>query len=245
MEPSFVSANLTAPNTLPAQNLPDHFQIMQQEIPEDVQQRIEAARLAKEQNDSILEKQKIQLGCDEMQRITDDIIVPTLLEAAKSVKAADKEVEVILLDCESPLDQKLYNLGAKCIVGPSDASSQFALVADPSTFDFAISQTAADGTITESALQFHEVTPFAIEKKIAAFIATELSDDIFKPSSDPTAGNDLTPPFRVQYDDNGNISDVAVTDTVEEALKMGATFAQMFKKEEAITILDSDGNILC
>lgn len=215
---------------------------MQQEIPEEIQQQIEAKRKAKEENEFILEKQKIQLGCDEMQRITDDIIVPSFLKAAKAIKKIEHQIEVVLMDCESPIDQKLYNVGARCSIGES---SKFMLIADPSAFDFTFTRINADESEDETILHFHEVIPQTIEGIIQSFLKVNLPEVAFTASSAPGENQTFTPPFRVQYDDKGSISDVASTDTVAEAIKMGATFAQMFKKEDAITIIDAKDNILC
>jgi len=220
---------------------------MQREISEDEKKATEAERIAQEQNDFILEKQKIQLGCDEMQRITDDIIVPSFLKAAKALKNHREQVEVVLMDCESPIDAELYNVGVRCTIGEleKEPESKFMLIADPSAFDFTFTLINQKEEEQEEILHFHEVIPSSVEKAIGRFLSENYPEVEFEADSESSVSEKPEPPFRVQYDDGNEVSDVASTDTVSEALKMAATFAIMFKTEEAITILDANDTIIC
>lgn len=202
-----------------------------------------------ENNDIILERQNLQLGCDEMQRITDDIIVPVFVKAAKALKRADHHVEVVLMDCESPIDGSLYNVGVRCRIGvDKESAHRISIIADPSQFDFTYEATDNLGITADShVFAYHEVIPYQLETRIESFLKKFFPDVEYAVNMDEIDRKTASykPPFRVQYDEEGVVSDVASTQTIAEAIKMGATFAHMFKSEDKITIIDENGDILC
>ena len=77
---------------------------MPQEISAEKKAAIEALKAAKEEDTQIWVRQNFILGCDEMERITDDILVPVLSNLALAVKNSGFPMEFILMDCESPMD---------------------------------------------------------------------------------------------------------------------------------------------
>lgn len=202
-----------------------------------------------DENDIILERQNLQLGCDEMQRITDDIIVPVFVRAAKALKRVNQHVEVVLMDCESPIDGTLYNVGVRCRIGQDKENAhRISIIADPSEFDFTFEATDPSGEVEiKQVFSYHEVIPYQLETRLEEFLKKHFPDTNYAAEIDEidrmTASYE--PPFRVQYDEEGNVSDVASTATIAEAIKMGSTFAHMFKSESKISIIDNKGSILC
>lgn len=200
-------------------------------------------------NDIILERQNLQLGCDEMQRITDDIIVPVFVKAAKALKRSDHHVEVVLMDCESPIDGTLYNVGVRCRIGVNKESAhRISIIADPSQFDFTFEALDNLGTTEiKHVFSYHEVIPYQLEIRLEEFFKKHFPEVSYTVEMDEIDRKTAAykPPFRVQYDEEGIVSDVASTQTIAEAIKMGSTFAHMFKKEDKITIVDENGVVLC
>ena len=200
----------------------------------------------KQRDAQIVMRQNFIVGCAEMERITDDIIVPVFSEFAKCALGCDIPMDVTLLDYQSPLDQILYNVGVRMDFQYDDKEVCISLIADPSDFSFSFEVHGLDEEVTE-ALPFHSVIPFELHSSLrdlskAYFSKIQYVSRMLEPDEFDTS---FVPPFRVQYDDNGNVSDVATSQTLNEAANMGSTFAKMFKKEEAITIIDSKDTIAC
>lgn len=203
----------------------------------------------KKSNELILEEQGFILGCDEMERITDDIIVPTIVRAAEAVHESGKKIDVVLMDCESPFDALLYNCGVRFTI--TDTNDSFSIIGDPSSFHFTLtlqgSTTEEDENETHEEVSFYELTPRWLTLKIAQFIEalTPKVDFDTSPKDYDLAFDRLTPPFIVRFDDGNSISDVAKTKTLHEAAKMGATFAEMFKDQNKVSIVDSRDTTIC
>jgi hypothetical protein len=219
---------------------------MQQEISAEKNSELEAIKAAKEEDADIWARQNFVLGCDEMERITDDIIVPVFSNLARAVKDSDFPMDIILMDCESPLDEKLYNVGVRLNFEYQDKSIEISIVADPSDFSFSLSVDGLADPIANK-FKFHEVVPLVIQKDLKILFEKHFAEVkySFSIGRSDAAFEKYIPPYRVQYDDNGNVSDVATTKTLLEAANMGSTFAKMFKKEDAITVVDANDTVIC
>ena len=219
---------------------------MQQEISAEKKSAIEAIKAAKEKDADIWARQNFILGCDEMERITDDIIVPVFSNLARAVKDSDFPMEIILMDCESPLDEKLYNVGVRLNFEYLNKSIEISIVADPSDFSFSLSVDGLADPIANE-FKFHEVVPLVIQKELKILFKKHFAEVkySFPIGRSDAAFEEYTPPYRIQYDDNGNVSDVATTKTLLEAANMGSTFSKMFKKEDAITVIDANDTVIC
>ncbi|WP_018970021.1 hypothetical protein [Rubritalea marina] len=200
----------------------------------------------KEIDAQIVLRQNFVVGCSEMERITDDIIIPVFSEFTKCALGCDIGMDVTLLDFESPLDFQLYNVGVRLDFEYEGKEISISLIADPSDFSYAFDVVGSDQEITE-VMPFHSVVPHELHAALqqlcdAHFPQIKYVSEMLVPDA---FSERFVPPFRVQYDDNGNVSDVATTQTLTEAANMGSTFAKMFKKEEAITIIDSRDTVAC
>ena len=219
---------------------------MQQEISAEKNSELEAIKAAKEDDADIWARQNFVLGCDEMERITDDIIVPVFSNLARAVKDSDFPMDIILMDCESPLDDKLYNVGVRLNFEYQGKSIEISIVADPSDFSFSLSVDGLGNPIATE-FKFHQVVPLVIQKELKTLFVKHFAEVkySFSIGRSDAAFEEYSPPYRVQYDDNGNVSDVATTKTLLEAASMGSTFAKMFKKEDAITVVDANDAVIC
>lgn len=220
-------------------------QAMPQELPSD--NTAAPQILSEQENTEVWERQNFLLGCVEMERITDDIIVPVFQKLTGAFRKVFPDADLILMDCESPLDEQLYNVGVRLSFQYGVAEVEISIVADPSDSTFLLSTDGVTSEPITHEFKYYEIIPRVLDKIFADQIDEHFSDVPFKPINN---ANDqqfatYTPPFRVQYDDNGTISDVATTKTLVEAANMGSTFAKMFRNEKAITILDSKNNVIC
>ena len=201
----------------------------------------------KQEDERIWEKQNFMLGCFEMERITDDILVPIFQRFGKSLNTKGIAIDIVLMDCESPIDGELYNVGVRLSFTHKEKDYELSMVADPSDFSFTLQLEGVDDEPLTAEYQFHEAIPRLIESEIKKQTEKHfpfLDYSTPQETSDQNFEN-FEPPFRVQYDDHGNVSDVATTQTLAEAAKMGGTFAKMFKTEEAITIIDANDQLVC
>ncbi|MFC5050507.1 hypothetical protein ACFPK9_07770 [Rubritalea spongiae] len=182
-----------------------------------------------------------------MERITDDILVPVFMRLANAVKASDIPVDIVLMDCESPLDNELYNVGVRLTFSHKQQDCEISIVADPSDLTFTLQLEGISPSPQSNTFQYHETIPRTIENEIQKHLAEHLPsiDYQTKIEKSDQAFEKFVAPFRVQYNDQGTISDVATTQTLLEAAHMGGTFAKMFKKEEAITIIDANDTVIC
>ena len=203
--------------------------------------------LTEEENTEVWERQNFLLGCVEMERITDDIIVPVFQKLTGAFRKVFPDADLILMDCESPLDEQLYNVGVRLSFQYGAADVEISIVADPSDFTFLLSTDGVTDEPITHEFKFYEIVPRELDKVFAAQIEEHFAEVPFTPihSSNDQQFDTFTAPFRVQYDDNGTISDVATTNTLIEAASMGSTFAKMFRNEKAITILDAKDNLIC
>lgn len=203
--------------------------------------------LSKEENDQIWETQNFLMGCLEMERITDEIVVPYFQMLARPFRAQYQEIELILMDCESPLDQQIYNLGVRLSFDLDGKFIALSIVADPSSSTFSFNIEGMTEEPVSQEFKFYEVIPRYLNRFATVEIAKLFPEIEYIPEikADDVDFESYRPPYRVQYDDHGNISDVATTQTIPEAASMGSTFAKMFNNEKGITILDSADNILC
>lgn len=217
---------------------------MSQSFPENVDS---PQKISEEENSQIWERQNFLFGCVEMERITDDIIVPVFQKLTGSFRKVLADADIILMDCESPLDEQLYNVGVRLSFTHEEAEIEISIVADPSDSTFLLSTDGITSEPITHEFKFYEITPRMLDKIFAAQIAEHFPEVPFTPitNSNDQEFEAYTAPFRVQYDDNGTVSDVATTKTLLEAANMGSTFAKMFRNEHAITVLDSQDNLIC
>ncbi|MFC4995748.1 hypothetical protein [Rubritalea tangerina] len=116
-------------------------------------------------------RQNFIIGCDEMARITDDIIVPVFTTLARAIRSSGFKMEVVLMDCESPLDGQLYNVGVRLTFLYQDNEVEISIIADPSDFSFTTDINAADYNFQKE-LAFHEVVP----RTLSLILETELKN---------------------------------------------------------------------
>lgn len=214
---------------------------------DDYKAEVDEKRRAKEINQAIIAKQKLLDGCLEMDRITREIISPTILHAATLVDQLEILMEVIELETESPLDLRIYALGMRFRFGDKKLPTKIAFEADPEAHTFRLQLRVLEADEVDEIIPFHAVTPPKVQSILKSVFTEALPDVAYEPTVledkfDPSA---FQAPFRVQMEDKGKTSDIATTDTLEEAIKMGSTFSSIYKKNNTLCILDAKDQVIC
>jgi len=189
----------------------------------------------------------LMVACDEMSRIVKDILVPEYLQVTHTVIKAGYLAEVVAYDSDHPVyPNEMVDLGVKFRCGEREEPCKFEYIGNPEEFCFDLTIRNPNGEITQLKLPFHTVIPRTIRKMIGAFLEEYFIDTKYVAKIDSFDQYDqgFEGPFRVQMEEDGTISDIATTDTMEEAYKMGATFSSMFKGKP-LTIVDKDGSTVC
>jgi len=220
---------------------------MEQISPEDALAELEAKKAAAEYDKAVRERMAMAVACDEMTRIVNDILVPEFLNVTHAMRKVGYRAEVVAFDAESPVYLgEMCDIGVKFRCGDRDEPCKFEWIADPAEFVFNLTIRDPLGDTHHHEIPFHAVIPRTIRKMIGDFLDQHFIESGYSP-----AFNDFDQfeegfegPFRIQMEEDGEVSDIATTDTIEEAIKMGATFSSMFKGK-ALTIVDKEGLTVC
>jgi len=212
----------------------------------DYKAEVDEKRKAKERNKAVLDRQKLRDGCLEMDRITRDILSPEILSAATLVRALNIPLEVIELETESPLDQQIYLLGMRLRFGDKTLPTKIAFEANPETHIFHLYLRVPEKEEVEELIPFHKVIPQLVHKTLKQIFDTTLPSLPYQPKliEDKFSAMSFKAPFRIQMQEHGKTSEIASTDTLEEAVKMGSTFSSIYKND-TLCIIDAKDQTIC
>lgn len=209
---------------------------------------LEEKRLKKEAYKLIRNRMNLAVGCEEMTRIVKDILVPEFLSLVHTMLKAGYRAEVVAFDAENPIYiDEMCEIGMKFRCGDRDTPCKIEFIADPSTFEFAISIRDPEGKETNLTWSFSATIPRNLRKLVLKFIDEHFLDTGYKPKFNDFDQFDenLEGPFTIEIEEKeGKRSEVAKIETMEEAIKMGISFAKMFKGKP-LYIVDKQGDIVC
>ena len=213
---------------------------------DDFRAEVDEKRLAKEQNQLILNRQRLRDGCLDMDRITRDILSPEILSAATLMKSNGTPLEVIELETESPLDQEIYLLGMRLRFGNKELPTKVSFEADPETHIFHL-YTRVHEEEAEELIAFHELIPSHIHEILTRVFREVLPDLNYQPKVIPDifSTDSFKAPYRVLMEEEGETANIATTETLKEAIKMGSTFSSIYKKNDTLRIVDADESLVC
>ena len=193
---------------------------------------MEAKREAAERDKRIRERMTLAVGCEEMTRIVGEILVPEFLSVVHTMRKAGYRAEVVAYDAENPVYLgEMCDIGVKFRCGDRNAPCKIEFIADPNTFTFTLSIRDPDSKESSDTWSFASVIPRNIRNLIEDFLEEHFLETGYKKKINLFDQYDegLTGPFKVNIEEDGETSEVASTDTMEEAIKMGASFSKMFK----------------
>lgn len=215
--------------------------------PKQALEDLEKKKALKEENKLILDKMNLDYGCEHMHRIVEDFLLPEYLELVYLLNSKEITAEIVTLDTQHPHQEDVFcNIGAKFRCGDRVAPCKMEFMADPNEYVFNLTIRDPHGEITHEVWPFCSTIPVKIRKRISAFITKYFPEIPYKPETNDFDQYDenLEGPFKIEMDEEGNKSALATVDTIEEAIKMGASFTKMFKNQP-LHILDNEGNIIC
>ncbi len=189
---------------------------------------------------SIRSRQSLFVGCLEMERILQKIILPELKTVGKTLIKSGKTAEIVLLDTQSPLDGEciVFSVGLK--IGSSESAIVF--TADPELLSFSLQIQLPDGTIEEKEFRYHELIPQTIRRIMGHFLETHYPRAKYSQPEDTCrlVTQSFTPPFRLQIKTPDNIEHVlAVAETFDDAMYMASTLCQTVNVEDSLMLLDA------
>ncbi len=213
----------------------------------DYKAEVDEKRHAKEQNQLILNRQKLRDGCLDMDRITRDILSPEILSAATLVKSNNTPLEVIELETESPLDQEIYLLGMRLRFGNKELPTKVAFEGDPETHIFHLFTRIHEEDEQEELIPFHELIPSRIHEVLTRVFKEVLPKLNYRPKVIPDifSTDSFKAPYRVLMEEEGETANIATTETLKEAIKMGSTFSSIYKKNDTLRIVDAKETLVC
>jgi len=207
--------------------------------------KLKKAKAAKEKE--IREKMDLATACDDMSRIVRDIMIPEFMNITHIMIKSGYTAEVVAYDAPHPIyPDEMTDLGVKFRCGNREDPCKFEYIGNPEDFEFNLTVRDPNGRITKHKLSFQSLIPRNIRTMVGEFLDEHFLDSGYTPiyHDYDRYEQGYEGPFRIQMDDNGKISDIATTDTMEEAIKMGATFTSMFKGKP-LSIVDKEGLTVC
>ena len=187
------------------------------------------------------------ISCEEMTRIVKDILVPEFLSVVHIMLAAGYRAEVVAYDAENPIyPDEMCEIGMKFRCGDRDAPCKIEFIADPNTFEFTLNTRTPKGKEYSDTWTFQSVIPKNLRRLILAFLNQYFQNTGYEPEFNDFDQFDenLQGPFTIEMEEDGKQSEVAKTETMEEAIKMGISFSKMFKGKP-LYIVDTHGKIIC
>lgn len=215
---------------------------------EQARKEMEEKRAHSEENKLLLEQMHLAVGCEEMDRIVTYIIVPVFLVLVHKIREEDGRAEVVAFDAENPVyPGEMCEIGMKFRCGDRDEPCKIEFVADPYSHTFLIEIRTPNGDLYEDSWPYARVIPRHLEELIVNFMNTHFPKISYEPQIEDFDQYDinLEGPFKVEMEEEcGKVTDLAHTETLEEAIKMGASLTNMFKGKP-LTISDKNGKIVC
>jgi len=143
-------------------------------------------------------------------------------------------------------ESEMTDVGVKFRCGSSTAPCKFEYLGDPEKHEFNLIVRDPNGIETEHTVPFQELIPRNIRRIMSEFLGEHFPDFDYVPEFNDFDQYEeaVEGPFRIQMKDNGEVSNIATTATMEEAIKMGGTFTSLFKGKE-LCIVDSKGLAIC
>lgn len=193
-------------------------------------------------------RQAVRIGYVEMERIVEEVIVPEFEKVGSILIDEGYEVEVIVFDSDSPVNDKLFVCGAGLRVSRGNMHNAAVYTGDPYRFEFALQTHNYVGKTVESFVDYHRLTPVWFHKNVMSFLETtfpEVDFGEFKQVAEDQ-WDVLEGPFVVKLEgEDGEFTQIAESPDIEEAMKMASMFCSAFNTEDKLVLEDSKGRTVC
>ncbi len=185
-------------------------------------------------------KQSLRVGCFEMERIIQEIVVPEFEAIGNALMKIGEEVELVLLDTQSPVDEEHLIFSAGLKVGHTGSAIVF--TADPEFYNFSLQIQSPNGKLHEEEFRYHELIPQKIHHRMERFLKTHYPQAQYTPPKEtcPLVFQNFTPPFRLQIRTPDNKKHIlAIAESFEDAIYMASTLCQTVNVEDSLIVLDA------
>lgn len=193
-------------------------------------------------------RQAVRIGFVEMERITEEVVVPEFEQVGAILMEGGYDVEVVVFDTESSVCEDLFVCGAGLRVSNGDNHSAMVYTGDPYRFEFTLQTHNYVGEITELEVEYHKLTPYWFHRSVLAFLNSTFPEMDFSSFAQPDADewHLMEGPFTVKLEgESGEFETVAEADTIEEAMKMASMFCRGFTSEDKLVLEDGQGRRVC
>lgn len=193
-------------------------------------------------------RQAVRIGFVEMERITEEIVIPEFEQVGAILMDSGYDVEVVVFDTESSVCSDLFVCGAGLRVSQGDKHSAMVYTGDPYRFEFTLQTHNYVGEITEQEVDYHRLNPSWFHKSVLAFLNNTFPEVDFSEFAqmDEEEWLLMEGPFTVKLEgEDGEFETVAEAETIEEAMKMASMFCTAFKSEDRLVLEDGQGRRVC
>ncbi|MEO1858011.1 MAG: hypothetical protein ABGY95_11710 [Rubritalea sp.] len=193
-------------------------------------------------------RQAVRIGFVEMERITEEVVIPEFEKVGEILMAAGYDVEVVVFDTESNMCDDLFVCGAGLRISRGHMHSAIVYTGDPYRFEFTLQTHNYVGTVTEVDVAYHKLTPVWFHRNVLNFLSVTFSEVDFSNFAETEEDQWLVMegPFTVKLEDEGgDYQTVAEAESIEEAMKMASMFCTAFKSEDKLVLEDIMGRRVC
>lgn len=192
--------------------------------------------------------QAIRVGCVEMERIVEEVVVPEFEKVGEILLDAGYEVEVVIFDSESPVSGQLFQCGAGLRISRGWMKNAIVYTGDPYRFEFSLQTHNYVGRTCEVEVAYHRMTPGFFHNHVFTFLEQtfpEVDFSSFKQVED-SEWDLLQGPFTVKLELAHDIYEVvAVADDIDEAMRLASKYCTQYRAEDRLVLEDSLGRMVC
>lgn len=189
-------------------------------------------------------RQALHIGYVEMERIVEDVIVPQFNRIGELLMERKYEVEVIIFDTESELNDKLYVCGAGLRISKGFMNNAIVYTADPHSFQFILQTQNYASRTSEEIVDYHQLTPKWFHNRVKNFMESNCRgidfshiEESFQDDWEMFEG-----PFSVKIKNQyGYYNEIDTADTIEMAFRVGSIAVKGNCSEDDLLVVDKNG----
>lgn len=193
-------------------------------------------------------EQAIRIGCLEMERITEEIIIPQFEQIGNLLVENGYDAEIIVFDSESPTENTVYLCGSGLRISHGEDTYALVFTGDPYRFQFNLQAHALEEGKVDAQVDYHRLTPSWVFQNIQSYL-TENFPQIDLTNLESSKGDDwqaLQGPFTIKMQvDEDNYNIIAITEDLDEATRMGSMFCSTFHTQDKVVLFDHLDRKVC
>lgn len=192
--------------------------------------------------------QSIRIGCIEMERITEEIIIPQFEEIGQMLMKNGFIAELVIFDSESPVQKDVFLCGAGLRIHKNGATHAIVYTGDPFKFEFNLQAHNHLGETSEYDMEYHTLNPSQLYRHLMGFLENCFKEVDFSSLRDMTGDHWQTyeGPFTVRLAlDNGGYTTLATAEDIDDAARLASLYCKSTPCEDKIILFDNTGRKVC